>query len=193
MRAVTRAAGLSVSAANYHFGSKEALVREALLRALGPLSAERLERVEALEAAARVEGRTPGVEELVEAFLRPAFALRSRERESGGSPSRSYRLLWARLHLGNSQVAEEVKHELLNPAFRRYLDALARSLPDRDREDLALAFQLALGSALHVLGGHAEQLADLEPLEDEALLGRLVRFAAAGIRAASRSGPGDAT
>lgn len=180
MRAVTQAAGLSVSAANYHFGSKESLVRETLLRALGPLGAERLRRLDALEAAARAEGRLPSVEALLEAFLRPAFELRSREGTG------SYRLLWARLYLGSSAVAEQVRHELLNPAFQRYLDVLARVLPERDRSELALAFQLALGATLHVLGGHAETLADIEPLDEASLLARVVRFGAQGIL---RGGP----
>lgn len=189
MRAVTQAAGLSVSAANYHFGSKQALVRETLLRALGPLGAQRLARLDALEAATGVLGTTPSVETLLEAYLRPAFELRSRE------GTRSYRLLWARLHLGRSAVAEELKRELFNPAFQRYLDALARALPDRDRDGLALSLQLALGATLHALVGYAEALADVPPLRDEALLARLVRFGAAGIRAsapahgASEAGP----
>jgi len=179
MRAVTQAAGLSVSAANYHFGSKDALVRETLLRALGPLGAQRLRRLDALEAAAAVTGTAPSVEALLEAYLRPAFELRSRE------GTRSYRLLWARLHLGTSAVAEELKRELLNPAFQRYLDAIARALSDRDRDGLALSLQLALGATLHALVGYAEALADVPPLRDEALIARLVRFGADGIRASA--------
>ena len=177
LRAVTRAAGVSVSAANYHFGSKEALVHAAMWRALAPLNRRRLERLEALEAAGAA-GRAPSVEALVEAFLRPAFDLASREGAS------AYRQLAARLHGGSPNFEERVKRELLNPAFQRFVDALARALPDRRRDDLALAFQLGLGAALHVLGGHAQRLADVPALSDDALLDRLVRFAADGIRAA---------
>ncbi|MGH0029885.1 MAG: TetR/AcrR family transcriptional regulator [Myxococcota bacterium] len=170
-RAVTQAAGLSVSAVNYHFGSKDQLLRAALRRALGPLGPERLERLEALER----EGRLT-VETLVEAFFRPAFEKRSQD------DARSYRLLWGHLLLGTSAVAEELKHDLLDPSAPHFVDALCRLLPGRDRDELAFVFQLALGTALHALAQHPEALAGIDPLGDEETIARLVRFTAHGIR-----------
>lgn len=176
MRAVTQAAGVSVSAANYHFGSKEALVQATLWRVLAPLNQRRLERLDALEAAA-TDADPPGLEALVEAFLRPAFEIQSR---SGGGVYRRFAVL---LHSGPPEFEARMKVELLNPSFVRFVEAMSRVLPDRDPRDVALAFQLALGATLHALRGHAERLADVQ-VPDEELLQRLVRFAAAGIRAA---------
>jgi AcrR family transcriptional regulator len=183
IRAVTRAAGVSVSAANYHFGSKEALVQETLWRVLAPMNDRRLERLDALEAEAG-DGDPPRVEVLIDAFLRPAFDLESEE-----APG-VYRRFAAQLHSGPPEFEGRMKVELLNPSFQRFVDALARALPDRDRTDLALAFQFSLGAALHVLRGHAERLADAEGLPDEEVFRRLVRFAAEGICASCPRGEG---
>ena len=71
MRAVTQAAGASVSAANYHFGSKEALLRATLRRRLEPVNRTRIARLDALEREAA--GRPLRVEQILEAFLRPIF------------------------------------------------------------------------------------------------------------------------
>lgn len=176
IRAVTRAAGVSVSAANYHFGTKEALVRATLTRALTPVNQRRLARLDALEARAS-GGPAPSVEELIDAFLRPAFEL------SISDGPDVYERFAAKLHGGPPEFEGRMKLELLAPSFQRYVDALARSLPDRRRPDLALAFQFAVGAALHALRGHAERLADAPPLSTEEVLRRLVRFCAAGIRA----------
>ncbi len=182
VRAVTQAAGLSVSAAHYHFGSKETLLQEVFRRRLGPLAAERVARLDALDARAKETGRPPTVEAILETFLRPGFEVRSAQ-----GPD-SYRLLAARLHGGPGATVDKVRNELLEPSLSRLLAALSEALPGSDRGDLALAVQLTLGSALFVIAGPVIHFADKDGLDDDAIVERLVRFGAAGIRAASAPG-----
>jgi AcrR family transcriptional regulator len=173
VRAVTRAAGVAVSAANYHFGSKDALVREALRRRLEPMNARRLERL------ARVAPGPGALEAIVEAFLRPVFELRAGD----GPEARALRKLPARLHLAPPERAERLAREIFGPVFERFLDALEQALPGRSRDDLGLALQLSLGAALHTTSGLAERfLRPGAPLDGERVLRLMVRFAAAGIR-----------
>jgi AcrR family transcriptional regulator len=175
IRAVTRAAGLSVSAAHYHFGSKEALIREAVRSRIRPLTRERLARLDALERSGR-----PSVEAVVEAFLAPAV-----EFSAGlGDAALSYRRLPASLHFVPMETVRELYEHVFGDQVERFLRALSRALPDRDQRDLALAFQLCIGAMVHATGGRAESfLGAAGALEHERLLPCLVRFVSQGIRA----------
>jgi len=192
MRAVTHAADASVSAANYHFGSKEALVQAALVRRIEPLNRRRLEALDALEAAAG-DGAVQ-VEDLLEAFLRPGFDARleaDRERLL-------FRSVAAQLYSDPHAMVASLKVQIFGPVIARYVDALGRSLQDRTREELVLDFQFFLGVMVHVISGETrwEGEAGQTPPSGEAVLQRMVAFAAAGMRAAAasdeRSSGGDA-
>jgi AcrR family transcriptional regulator len=182
MRAVTQAADASVSAANYHFGSKEALLQAALVRRLEPLNRRRLEALDALEAAA---GDEPvSLEALLEAFLRPGFEAQ-RDAGDGRLPFRS---IASRLYADPHEMVSSLRIELFGPVIRRFLDALAGALPDRTRDELALDLQFFIGAMVHVISGHTRIEGDgARPLSipDEWVLQRMVSFAAAGLRAKS--------
>jgi AcrR family transcriptional regulator len=183
LRAVTRRAGTSVSAAHYHFGSKEALLRAALRRRAEPVNRKRLEALGILEA--RAGGGTPSVEELLDAFLRPIFA------EAGTAGDSAARLVAIRPYLEAPEWVAAMKRELFGEVSRRFLDALARALPHRPRAELALALQFVVGILVHVTVG---QLADAPHLDgasdapggllsDERVLAHAIAFGAAGLHA----------
>lgn len=175
VRAVTQVAGVSVSAANYHFGSMDALLREALRRRLGPMNERRLERL----ALACRDG-APTVEAVVEAFLQPSLELRAAE----GEDSITYRRLPGWLHLGSPERSGDLVEEIFGELFERFVEGLGRALPGRDRRDLALALHFALGALLHTTSGVADRFIDPDgSLDDGTLLERLVRFASDGVRA----------
>jgi AcrR family transcriptional regulator len=179
MRAITQAADTSLSAANYHFGSKQALLEAALVRRIEPLNLRRLEAIDALEASC--EGAVP-VEALLEAFLRPGFEAQRESPEDG----RRLREIAARFSADPHEIVSKLKFELFAPVMGRYLDALERALPDRTREELALDFQFVLGVMIHVMSGtNVFSRGDTAPAPyaDEALLSRMISFAAAGLRA----------
>jgi AcrR family transcriptional regulator len=179
MRAVTRAADTSVSAANYHFGSKEALLRAALVRRIEPLNRRRLEALDALEAA----GDEPvSVEALLEAFLRPGYEAQ-RDAGDGRLP---FRGIAARLYTDPHERVSCLKVELFGPVIARFIDALARALPDRTRDELVLDFQFFIGVMVHVISGHTGSEGRGEgalPIPDEWVLRRMVAFIAARLRA----------
>jgi len=184
LRAVTQAAGTSVSAAHYHFGSKEALLRATLLRRVEPINRRRLAALDALEASTP----TPSVEALLEAYLRPVFEERAASSAGDGDPTRNpARLVAARLYSDPPELVASLKRELFAEVSGRLLGALARALPDHPRSELALGLQLLVGMMVHVLSGNLEDAPHLEGgarvLDDEALLERLVAVAAAGLRA----------
>jgi len=179
MRAITHAADTSLSAANYHFGSKQALLEAALVRRIEPLNDRRLEAIDALEKNS--EG-VVSVEALVEAFLRPGF---DAQRESP-EEARRLREVAARFSADPHEIVSKLKFELFAPVVGRYIDALERALPDRTRAELALDFQFVLGVMIHVMSGtnvFSKDDAAPVPYADETLLDRMVSFATAGLRA----------
>jgi AcrR family transcriptional regulator len=185
LRAVTRSAGVSVSAANYHFGSKQALLQAIVERRVQPVNARRAEEIAALEASAG--GEPVSVEAIVEAFVRPLFDAWRGSDEAWAH----YRHVAARLFSDPPEVVGPLRRQLFEPISRRFVDALARALPGRDSEDLRQAFQFTVGVMVHAIGGHLLETAEhdaagLPPRPDEPMLERMVAYCAAGLRAERR-------
>lgn len=176
IRAVTSAAGVSVSAANYHFGSKRALLSAVCQRLIGPLNQERMRALDQLES--RAHPGAPGLEDLLRAFLEPAV-LQPPDRRLES------RAVAARLYADPPEIVAELKLDLFGPLRDRMIPLLARTLPGASAEQTALAFQFTVGVMVHVVGGHLEAVADSGGSypRDERLVLSLVTYCAAGIRA----------
>jgi AcrR family transcriptional regulator len=192
MRALTEAAGVNVSAANYHFGSKEALLRATLLRRIEPLNRRRLDCLDALERDAA--GRPLAIESILAVFLRPVFD----ERAASVDATSRFRQVAARLYSDPPEVVDAMKRELFGPIMVRFVDALSTSLPDTPRREIELGFQLSVGVVVHVISGHLESmLASKDPalraggaaLSDESLFEQMIAYMAAGLRS-KRPRPG---
>ncbi len=190
MRAVTQAAGASVSAANYHFGSKQALLHATLLRCCGPLNERRLERLDALEAGAC--GCPLELETIVEAFLRPVFEAHAYSADA----TAQFRQVAARLYSDPPDVVAALKRELFGPIATRFVAALGAALPEKTREEIELGFQFSVGVMVHVISGHLVTVADPEDearegwtsrLSDESVLQQMIAYVASGLRAGTGS------
>ena len=209
MRAVTQAAGVSVSAANYHFGSKEALLRATLWRVIQPVNRARFERLDALERAAPGDA-VLSLESILDAFLRPAVAGR---RAPGMGPAR-YRQVAARLFSDPPDLVSSLKREYFAELLDRYVVALGRALPGRPTGELRMALEFTVAVMVHVISGQlgawpsgpqddgrappsaevgnagvgvgVEVGMEVE-LDDEEVLRRMIRYAAAGLRSIPQS------
>ncbi len=174
VRALTEAAGVNLAAVNYHFGSKADLLRATLERHIGPINAERLARLDALE---REHPGRASVERILDALYRPAFEFRH---AASGSKEVVQRVA-ALLHTGPEEVAP-VFERLFGEMTRRFCDALARSLPGLSRSEIELRFVLGIGSMILLLSGRSPlALADgTDPVA------ALVAFVAAGFEGTVR-------
>ena len=170
MRAITAAAGMSVSSANYHFGSKEALLAATLRRHVEPLNRRRLERLDLLEAS----GTAPPLEAVLHVFLAPVF---EEPDERAGLQT-----VVLRLYSDPRERVEWLKAELFSELRMRFVAAMRRALPSADEERLSLGFQFCIGIMLHAIAGHVPG-ASGGASERSALVDAMTGYAASGIRA----------
>jgi AcrR family transcriptional regulator len=169
MRAVTHAAGVSVSAANYHFGRKEGLLREAFRRRVEPLNQERMRRIDAVLVAAG-DG-APLLEDVLEACMRPMFEL-----HAAGHWESLVRLL-ALLYSDPPELAVDIREELVQPTHAKIREALGRAMPGLCEASLIHSHEMTLGVLARGVG--EGETGD----GDEGALERIVAYAAGGIRA----------
>jgi len=181
LRAIIKAAGVNTAAIHYHFGSRAGLVEAVLARRAGPVNAERLRRLDAMEAR-RGDGAIP-VEDIVDAFVRPVL---ERHLEAGASASLLPRLLGRVIIDADDDLRDSVRGAFGGVASR-FLGALSRSLPHLDEDEVfwrmhfvigAMAFGVVMPCAMR--DGEEVRFRAGDP---EDMARRLVRFAAAGLRA----------
>lgn len=178
LRTITGLARANLAAVNYHFGSKDELIRAVFLRRLQSLNEERLMQLAALEASSG----PLTVEDVLAAFIRPSLRLQL----EGVQGARFTRLLGR----AQTEVSESL-HEFLRdhyaPVIRRFQQTLARILPQLSAEELTWRLQFALGVLSVTYGGAVLRTPSVpqSPQDVEWLLQRLVLFLAAGLGAPS--------
>lgn len=182
LRNITARARVNLAAVNYHFGSKEELVKAVFSRRLTPLNRERIAALDELERAAGAGRLSP--ERILEAFLCASLRL-SRDPIHGGS-------VFLRL-LGQAftEPAEYMRNflpEQYAEVVRRYKAAFARALPQVPEEELvwrlhflfgAIAYSMAGNDALRLICSYSLDGSD----DPEAIIRHLVPFALGGLAA----------
>jgi AcrR family transcriptional regulator len=182
LREITANAKVNLAAVNYHFGSKEALVREVFERRLGPLNAARLAYLDALEAGAG--GRPLKVERVVEAIVVPALQV-SQDPLAGGA---AFLRLLGRALSEPASFVREILPAHYRPVILRFKEAFSRALPQLPEQELAWRMHFMFGAMSYTLAGNdALQLigtCQLDGADDaQAIIWRLIPFLAAGLQA----------
>ena len=184
MRALTAEAGVNLAAVNYHFGSKDKLLLEVFRRGSLSINRERARLLREAEAAAG-DGAAPVRAILHALFAPPVRATFHRKAETGGSSI--YVQFVARAVLdGPPEMRDMIERDVRH--LQRFVAALSRALPHLPREDLLWRFHFAMG-VLHSIYNNLRRLEALsggssDLSETEAIVTRLVDFAAAGLEAA---------
>ena len=174
LRAITAQAGVNIAAVNYHFRSKDTLVEAVLDRRIGPINQKRLEILDRLEEKYGAEA-VP-LEELLDAFIRPVI-----QGASNVAP------LLGRMYAEPGDLVRRIMQSQMAPIASRFGPALRRTLPDLPMGELVWRLHFVIGTMAHTLGASAllEVIAPgvCDPSDTDAVVGRLVRFASAGLRA----------
>lgn len=181
LRAITRAAGANLASVNYHFQSKDGLVRAVFHRRLGPINRERLAH---LEACLPGDGAAPEVEAIVRAFVTPPLALLA-DRESG---VRDLARLVGRAFSETEEGVRDLLIREFGEVIERFTAALRRALPALPPEAVYWRFHFMVGAMAHTVA-NAEMVGRLsggrcDPSQADALTAHLVAFLVGGVSAA---------
>lgn len=172
MKAIAERAGVSQALLHYHFGTKERLYAEVIATRSSKINDERIELLSKVDMTS--EDALAGV---LDALFRPPLG------PSGGSSS--YGRIFSALFVGQEREQALVQKHY-DPTARRFIAAIADTLPDADREAAAMGYTLALGALVAVIGrtGRVERLMGRDQPQDvDELLRSLVRFSEGGVRA----------
>jgi len=185
MRQITSDAEVNLAAVNYHFGSKEELVKEVFRRRLDWLNEERMRVLD------RLEGESGGQPLKASAILEAFFGtlLRMAGDESRGGMT-FLRLLGRTFTEPSQFIRTFLAHEYQD-VMDRYKEALFKALPDVPKAEIVWRFHFMLGATSYAIAGtDALRLVTDWQVEDEdsvdridRLLPRLMSFLLGGLRA----------
>ena len=153
----------------------------ALERRLIPINEERLRELDALEA----EAGTLDLEKVLMAFLGPPLRFAEKCGKGGG-----WIMQFAgRIHTSPDAKLRSIFMERFKSVRERFIPAIQRAMPGFPDEEIFRRFHLVIGAMVHTMVS-SSMVSGQQPayrdagLEDiETVLDRLVRFAAAGLRA----------
>ncbi len=181
LRTITEAAGVDLALVNYHFGSKDNLLREVIARRARLVHDE---RVRALEVARHQAGAaSPSVEAIVSAFLEPLL----RRLINGDRGWRHYASLVSQLDVLPQFTA--LTSDILDPTALHFINALRLALPKASPQSIYWGYMFLIGTMVQVMSatGRIERLSHGLCRSDdiEGALRELVPFVSAGLRAAA--------
>lgn len=180
LREITQVAEVNIAAVNYHFRSKEDLIKYVLEDSLASVIAVRTESLDHCIAAARPGA--PSVVALAEALVKPLVDL------SSGQYRDVMTLLMHARTTSNELITGTVE-ELFQPLHEKFVDVLQKALPDLSRSELAFRYDCARGAVLQTLVSLAPAatlvsgIASLQDTPSETTTRRLVGFVTAGLSA----------
>lgn len=177
-RTILSESGASVAMVHYHFGGRDGLIHEVLLRRLEPLNRKRLDLLEhALESA---RPHHAGVEAVLRAFFSPAVELLDEHP--------AFARLLGQLHMSPDPELRAFFRGTFEDVLRRFGDAIREALPvGLSPGQRVVRANFVLGAMVHTLNYHDEMAppgtSDDDLPRGDDLLDEMVSFCAAGLNA----------
>lgn len=177
LKEITELAEVNIAAVNYHFRSKDALVRAVYERSFQPLNEERLRMLDEAEAAA--DGAALSIEAVLRALFEPMVRAWQR--------NRNFILLVGRLQSEPDPQLSKFIQGLYGGLIERFLRAATRSVPDVTEGRLFFWIHFLFGGVVYTLlnSEDMERMHSGQNLLDtpDAFLDELISFGATGLGA----------
>src|SRR5689334_9184871 len=172
LRQIISEAGVNLAAVHYHFGSKEELLDELVMRKAQPVNEARLALLDRLEADAN--GAAIPAEKILDAFLAPMAEAADRDPQ--------FVKVMGRI-IAEGLLADVVERHF-QPVVGRMMAALRRSLPNLPDDEFLWRLHFMIGAMAHTMcGGPDPTRVALGGAEFRERIPRLVAFLAGGFRA----------
>jgi len=172
LRQIIAEAEVNLAAIHYHFGSKEELLDELIVRKVGPVNVTRLMLLDRLEADA---GRVPPtVRSVLDAFFVPMA-------EMGSHEPLFVRMMGRVLAEGlMNHIAERHFQEV----SRRFLDVLRKALPWLSEDEVLWRTHFMIGAMAHTMSGQPDNTGKGGvPVSLRTRIEHLIAFLAGGFEA----------
>ena len=182
LRALTSLAEVNLAAVNYHYGSKETLLKAVFERRLLPLNRVRREKLETVLNTAVQNGTKPPADDLLRAFIEPTLAFRN-----AGPGARDFVALIGRSLSEPDATVRNCFIQQVLPIFKFLFGALRKALPELPEKILLARLQFTLGALSHVMCNAVQRDQQIpgfpEPLAENLLIEQLIRFVHSGLEA----------
>ena len=142
---MTEAAKVNLATVNYHFGDKETLFREVILRRIRPLNTLRLTLLD--EACLLAGSHPPALEKIIRILAEPLFDLH-RSAQTGG---RSFVLLLSRGLTDPFNVTQSILEKEYHPVLNRFGQMIRRHALHLSPEEFLWRFSFIVGAMHHTL------------------------------------------
>ncbi|MGO9259357.1 MAG: TetR/AcrR family transcriptional regulator [Bryobacteraceae bacterium] len=178
LRHIIGEAGVNLAAVHYHFGSKEDLLDEVVVRKLGPVNEARLALLDQAEKEAA--GAPVPVERILRAFLTPT--------ETAARQNPEFVKVMGRIVAEG--LIERIAQRHFRPMIDRFVEVLQRSLPDLSKEELGWRIYFMFGAISRALCGESQTWLTGEPGDFEERIEKLIAFLSGAFQAppAARQG-----
>lgn len=175
LRRIISEAQVNLAAIHYHFGSKQDLLDQVIMRKAGPMNERRLKMLEQFESEAAPEPAS--IEKVLVAFILPALLVEK---------SPEFVKLMGRIHAEG--LMPQIARRNFQSIIQRFLQALHRALPELSGKEMAWRIHFAIGAIAYTL--IARPAFDEESMEDTpmTIATRLVAFLSNGFRAPVTTG-----
>jgi AcrR family transcriptional regulator len=168
LRHIISEAQVNLAAIHYHFGSKQDLLDQVILRKAGPMNERRMQLLDQFEA----EYSPAPVEKILEAFIAPAILIEK---------SPEFVKLMGRVHAEG--LMPEIAQRHFQPLIARFMSALHGALPGVPEKELLWKAHFAIGAMAHAVTARPELIPQSEQESPFNVSKMLVAFVSSGFRA----------